>query len=95
MELEGYTLPAMKGTIGRLMKEGLVTKPETERYAATSAVKAAGKTSEIMIEKIYPGSAVMVIDDKYRARLTPHDYNSPPKLIKKNRRFRTQRSCIA
>ena len=88
MELEGYTLPAVKGAIGRLMKEGLVTELEAGRYAATSAVKAAGKTYEIMIEKIYPGSAVVVIDDKYRARLTPHDYNGPPKLIKKNRRFR-------
>ena len=65
-----------------------MTELRTDRYVVTSAVKTVGKTYEILIEKIYPGAAVVVIDDKYRARLTPYDYYGPPKLIKKNSRFR-------
>jgi len=88
MEFEGATVPVLKGAVGRLMKEGLVTKLGSGRYAVESALKTAGKTYEIAIEKIIPGSAVVVVDDKWRARLLPGDYNGPRSLIKKNSRFR-------
>jgi Fanconi anemia group M protein len=57
-------------------------------YVATAAVKPSGKTFEVTIEKIVPGSAVVLIDDQWRARLLPEDYDGPRNLIKKNSRFR-------
>ena len=47
-----------------------------------------GRTYEVVIEKIYPGVAVVRVNDKWRARLDPYDYNGPRSLIKKNSRFR-------
>jgi Fanconi anemia group M protein len=71
------------------MKEGWVTEPVRGRYVATSAVKSAGrKTYEIMVEKIYAGSAVVLVDDKWRARLESQEYSGPRNLIKKNARFK-------
>jgi len=79
----------VKAALGLIMKEGLVTEPIRGRYAATSAVKSAGRrTYEILVEKIYPGSAVVRVDDKWRARLDSQEYNGPRNLIKKNARFK-------
>lgn len=55
MELEGVATPTLKGALGKLMKEALATELGSGRYAATSAVKATGKTYEITVEKILPG----------------------------------------
>jgi Fanconi anemia group M protein len=88
LELEEASMAALKGAVGKLVKEGLATETSSGRYAATSAVKAAGKTYEITVEKIIPGSAVVIVDDKWRARLMPGDYDGPRSLIKKNSRFR-------
>jgi hypothetical protein len=58
-------------------------------YAVTSAAKSAGqKVYELTIEKIYPNGAVLMVNDKWRARLTPEEYNGPKALIKKNSRFK-------
>jgi Fanconi anemia group M protein len=43
---------------------------------------------EVEIEKIYPGSAVVLVNGKWRARLEPSDYEGPVSLIKKNSRFK-------
>jgi len=89
MTYEGVSPKVLKAALGLMMKEGWVTEPVRGRYAATSAVKSAGrKTYEIRIEKIYHGFAVVIVDGKWRARLTPEEYNGPRNLIKKNSRFR-------
>jgi len=53
-------------------------------------LRATGKTYEITVKKIYPGTAVVIVDDTWRARLVPADYNEPRNLIKKNSRFRAE-----
>lgn len=88
MELEGVNTSTLKGAIGKLTKEGLVTPLNLGRYVATSAMKSFKKTYEITIDKVYPGSAVVIVNDKWKARLTSEDYNGPRNLIKKNSRFR-------
>jgi len=40
------------------------------------------------IEKILPGLALVLIDDQWRARLLPEDYDRPRNLIKKKSPFR-------
>jgi len=89
MELEAASPQVLKAALGFMLKGGWVTEPVRGRYAATSAVKSAGvKTYEILVEKIYYGSAVVKVDEKWRARLTPEEYNGPRSLIKKNARFK-------
>jgi len=89
MEFEATSIQVVKAALGKLMKEGLVTEISSGRYAAASAVKSTGRgTYEVTVEKIYPGVAVVRVNNKWRARLTPQDYNGPQALIKKNSRFR-------
>jgi len=89
MEFEAVSLQVLKASIGTLMKEGLVSEVATGRYAVASVVKSQpGKIYEIIIEKIYPGVAVVRVNDKWRARLEPYEYNGPRSLIKKNSRFK-------
>jgi Fanconi anemia group M protein len=79
----------LKAALGSMMKEGLVTELVQGRYTATSSVKSANrKTYEILVEKIYQGSAVVRVDDKWRARLDRYEYSGPRNIIKKNVRFR-------
>lgn len=89
IEFEKASPHVVKAALGLIMKEGWVTEPVRNRYVATSAVKSAGrKTYEIMVEKIYAGSAVVLVDDKWRARLESQEYGGPRNLIKKNARFK-------
>ena len=71
-----------------MVQDGLVTEIGLGRYAITFAVKVPpGKTYEIMVEKICPGSAIVTVDDRVMARLNPEDFNGPKDLIKKSSRF--------
>jgi Fanconi anemia group M protein len=45
---------------------------------------------ELMVKKIYPGSAVVLINDKWRARLAHEDFLGPPSLVKKNTKFKAR-----
>lgn len=88
MELEGVSTPILKSAIERLKKEDLITELKPTTYITTSSMKAKGKTYEVLIEKIYPNSALVVVDNKWKAKLIPDDYNGPRSLIKKNSKFR-------
>jgi Fanconi anemia group M protein len=89
MEYEGTSLPALKATVEKMLKEGLVTEKNEGRYVIASAASSADeKTYNITVEKIYPNGAVVTVNDKWKARLTPEEYNGPRALIKKNSRFR-------
>jgi Fanconi anemia group M protein len=89
MEYEGASLPILKATVEKMVKKGLIAEIRRGHYAVTSAAKSAGqKVYELSIEKIYPGGAVLMVNDEWRARLTPEEYNGPKALIKKNSRFK-------
>ena len=89
MEYEGASLPVLKVTVEKMVKKGLITEIRKGKYAVTSAAKSADKkVYELTIEKIYPNAAVLIVNDKFRARLTPEEYNGPKALIKKNSRFK-------
>jgi ERCC4-related helicase len=92
MEFEGTSPHVLKAALTKLIKEDYATEPEQGKYAATSAAaaKADNKTYEVLIEKIYPGLAVVIVNDKWRARLIHEEYNGPRNLIKKNSRFRAK-----
>ena len=89
MEYEGASLPVLKVTVEKMVKKGLITEIRKGKYAVASAAKSADKkVYELTIEKIYPNAAVLIVNDKFRARLTPEEYNGPKALIKKNSRFK-------
>lgn len=89
MEDESASLPVLKTTVAKMIKKGLIAEIQKGHYAVKSATKVAGqKIYELSIEKIYPHGAVLMVDDKWRVRLTPEDYNGPKALIKKNSRFK-------
>ena len=88
MELEGISTPILKNVIEKLIKEGLITELKPRTYVTTASMKARGKTYVVVIEKIYPNSALVIVDDKWKAKLIPGNYNGPRSLIKKNSKFR-------
>jgi hypothetical protein len=72
-----------------MVKQGLITEKDEDRYTVASAARSADeKTYDVTVEKIYPNGAIVTVNDKWKARLTPEEYNGPRALIKKNSRFR-------
>ncbi|MEM4283857.1 MAG: helicase-related protein [Candidatus Caldarchaeum sp.] len=91
-----YDPDIVRMSINRLVGEGLVVKAG-DRYVAKAAVKAAkapSKVHTIRVEKVYPGFAVVVVDDSFRARLEPATYQGPRDLLKKGKTFKAIASFI-
>jgi Fanconi anemia group M protein len=96
MENISYSPEAVRKSLNRLERKGLVKKVG-DKYVTTAiirskplTVKPQGRIHTIAVEKIYPGFAVVVVDDSFRARLEPSAYNGPRDLIKKGRRFKAR-----
>jgi Fanconi anemia group M protein len=96
MESISYSPEAVRKSLSRLEREGLIKKIG-DRYVTTAiirskplTVKPRGRIHTIAVEKIYPGFAVVMVDDSFRARLEPSAYNGPRDLIKKGRRFKAR-----
>jgi Fanconi anemia group M protein len=86
----------VRKSLSRLEREGLIKKVG-DRYVTTAiirskplTVKPQGRIHTIAVEKIYPGFAVVMVDDSFRARLEPSAYDGPRDLIKKGRRFKAR-----
>jgi Fanconi anemia group M protein len=96
MESISYSPETVRKSLSRLEREGLIKKVG-DRYVTTAiirskplTVKPQGKIHTIAVEKIYPGFAVVMVDDSFRARLESSAYNGPRDLIKKGRRFKAR-----
>ena len=85
---EDYSPDVVRRSLARLVRGGLVKKVG-DMYV-TAAAKAQGRIVTVEVEKVYPGFAAVLVDDKFRARLEPSTYNGPRELIKKGRRFRAR-----
>jgi Fanconi anemia group M protein len=96
MESISYSPEAVRKSLSRLEREGLIKKIG-DRYVTTAVIRSKpltvepqGRIHTIAVEKVYPGSAVVMVDDSFRARLEPSAYNGPRDLIKKGRRFKAR-----
>jgi len=96
MESISYSPEAVRKSLSRLERDGLIKKVG-DKYVTTAVirskpltVKPQGRIHTIAVEKIYPGFAVVMVDDSFRARLEPSAYNGPRDLIKKGRRFKAR-----
>ena len=91
---EGVTPATVKAAIERLEQLGQVGRIGWDRIVATASVQTAAKLErdvyELMVEKIHLGSAVVLINGKWRARLTHEDFEGPPSLVKKNAKFKAR-----
>jgi Fanconi anemia group M protein len=96
-ELEdNYSPNVVRRSLAKLVKDGLV-KRVGNRYTTTASLRsrpvaanAQGRIVMLEVEKVYPGFAVVLVNDRFRARLEPSAYNGPRELIKKGRRFRAR-----
>jgi ERCC4-related helicase len=93
---EDYSPDVVRRSLSRLVRDGLV-KRVGDRYVTAAALrskpvaaKAQGRIVTVEVEKVYPGFAVVLVNDRFRARLEPSTYNGPRELIKKGRRFRAR-----
>jgi Fanconi anemia group M protein len=50
--------------------------------------QSAGKTVNLYVEKVIQGKALVMVDDKWHARLNHYDYEGPREFLKKGSKFR-------
>ncbi len=94
---EGITSAIAKAAIEKLEDIGKIGKIGWDRVATIESMrvqKSVGTVErdayEITVEKIYPGKAVVLINDKWRARITSQDFEGPTNIIKKDARFKAR-----
>ena len=91
-----YGPETVRKSLNRLERDGLV-KQVGGRYVTTASLRSRpaaaapqGSVHTVSVEKIYPGFAVVLVDERFRARLEPSAYNGPRDLIKKGRTFKAR-----
>jgi Fanconi anemia group M protein len=90
--LEGYPPSVVKAAINHLEKSDQIYKLGWDRIASVASMSTPKEKEdkdmyEVEIEKVLPGRAVCLINNKWRARLIPEEYEGPHNLIKKNMKF--------
>jgi Fanconi anemia group M protein len=93
---EDYSPDVVRRSLARLMRDGLVKKVG-DRYVTAAALRsrpvaaiAQGRIVTVEVEKVYPGFAVVLVDDRFRAKLEPSTYNGSRELIKKGKKFKAR-----
>jgi len=88
MEEQGISQEVIAPALKKLIKTKKIVDAGNGLYIVSSAARATNsKLHEIEIERVLPGSAVVRIDGKWRARLEPSDFNGPRNIIKRGSRF--------
>ena len=94
MGTEGYSPSIVKAAIDQLEKSRQIHRLGWDRIASTVSFSTSEREDEglydVEIEKVLPGRAICIINNKWRARLVPEEYEGPPHLIKKNTKFRAR-----
>ncbi|UCE58007.1 MAG: DEAD/DEAH box helicase [Candidatus Bathyarchaeota archaeon] len=93
--LDGCSPSIVKAAINHLTKADQVYKPSWDRIASVTSISPKTEKRDkdvytVEIEKVLPRKAVCIIDNKWRARLVPEEYEGPPNLIKKNMKFKAR-----
>jgi hypothetical protein len=86
MEIEGFSRSVVKAALAKLLKKKHLTEDEETLTIPIKNIPGT-KLMKITVEKILPNQAVVWIDDKWRARLLPENYNGPHQLIKRGSTF--------
>ncbi len=91
---EGYSPSIIEAAIDDLEKHSQIYKLDLDRVASVASTAIERKEDKdihiVEIERVLPGRAICIINDKWRARLASEEYEGPPNLIKKNTRFKAK-----
>jgi len=88
---EGVTPAILKAAVEKLQDIGQLQRIGWDRIATVPSKPTPEKDMyDILVEKIYPGKAVVLINDKWRARITPQDFEGPSNIFKKDARFKAR-----
>ncbi|MDH5419270.1 MAG: helicase-related protein [Candidatus Bathyarchaeota archaeon] len=95
LALEGYSPSIVNAAINHLEEADQIHKMGWDRIASVASMSKADEKEdkdlyEVEVEKVLPGKAICIINNKWRARLVPEEYEGPPNLIKKNMKFRAR-----
>ena len=90
-----YPPSVIEAAIARLQEANQVQRLESNRVLSVASIPTRDGRQrkdlyDVEVEKILPGRAVCVINDRWRARLVPEEYDGPLNLMKKNMRFRAR-----
>ncbi|MGQ9543735.1 MAG: helicase-related protein [Candidatus Bathyarchaeia archaeon] len=93
---QGFKPNVISAAIDRLEDSGQILRLGWDRVASVTATpvrkrvqgKSEGEVFNILIEKVYPGRAVAWVNDRWRARILPEDFEGPINLLKKDSRFK-------
>lgn len=91
MEEEGYGRDITKVAIQKLAKRRHIVETPEKISIPVKPIPGT-KIFTVEVEKIVPGAAIVRVDGKYMARLTPENYEGPRKILKKNTLFKAQGS---
>ncbi|MGB9727674.1 MAG: helicase-related protein [Nitrososphaeria archaeon] len=88
MEEEGYSRSITKAALTKLVKARHLENRGSVKVPLKNVPGA--KIFEIEIEKIMPGEAIVLVEGKWYAKLSPENYNGPKQLIRKGAHFKAQ-----
>ena len=95
LTLDGISSNAVMAAINKLEDSGHIMRLDWDRVAS---IKVASKQDHplsktekdvfrIIVETVYPGKVIVWINDRWRARILPEDFEGSPTLLKKDSTF--------
>jgi Fanconi anemia group M protein len=92
---EGHSPKIFRAAVEHLEKADKIHKLDGDRIASVENMQAPKEKKdkhvyEVEIERVLTRRAVCLINNKWRAELTPEEYEGPQNLIKKNTRFKAR-----
>jgi len=86
METEGFSRSVVKAALAKLLKKRYIAEEDDKVSIPVKDIPGA-RLMKITVEKILPRQAVVWVDDRWRARLLPENYNGPHQLIRRGSTF--------
>lgn len=87
MEQEGLSKGIVKAALARLVKKKHIMSASGKQAIPLKNIPGA-RMMDVEIEKVMAGRAIVLINEKWRARLIPENYDGPRNLIRKGSRFK-------
>jgi len=93
-EEKGYSREVVAAALQRLVKAKHLPPPRPPASAEKKKLSVAiqdipgARLMIIEVEKVLQGGAIVIVDDKWHARLEAANYNGPRELIKKGKKFK-------
>lgn len=95
LTLDGISPNAVMAAINKLEDSGHIMRLGWDRVASIKVASRQDHSQsrnekdvfKIIVETVYPGKVIAWINDRWRARILPEDFEGPPTLLKKDSTF--------